>query len=441
MDFRFRGYWLVVIGVTLLILTVVVSAALAPDIGSAGGNDNRQTLVGSQGGGPGWHEYGSVYLLTGRDQTWREGSAGSYFDVTMTNNGTVLAGFMDGGYTKCGPYDPPCSRSGFRIIDPTPNPHVVSEYSFPVRDKKDSEVHDVERLPSGEYLMTDMEHERIFTLKNGSVTWQWNGRSFYDTPDDPTRSDWLHINDVDVIGDGRYLISVRNSNQLLIVQRGRGVVEVINEDTPKSGDASCRRSSQLADYDGDGDIRCGDPSVLDHQHNPQWLGDGAVLVADSDNDRVVELHRTANGEWRPVWTLGGAGGIAFKWPRDADRLPNGNTLITDTLNRRIVEVNSEGRVVWSTRTPRIPYEADRLPVGETVGGPRYDSGAASIAAPRSDVPILSSMLVLLRAIVPATPFWFDVPQLIVSLFSVTLMLVGGILHVRRRWLERPSRDH
>lgn len=198
-----------------------------------------------------------------------------------------------------------------------------------------------------------MEHERIFTVEGGEVTWEWNASSFYDAPPDPTTTDWLHINDVDVIDKGRYLVSVRNANQIVIVQRGSGVVDVINEDTSDTNDASCRGSGQLADYDRDGEVKCGDPTVLDHQHNPQWLGDGAVLVADSENDRVVELHRTTNGGWRPEWTLEGAGGIAFNWPRDADRLPNGNTLITDTLNRRIVEVNESGEVVWSVQTERI----------------------------------------------------------------------------------------
>ncbi|WP_458208597.1 aryl-sulfate sulfotransferase [Haladaptatus sp. NG-SE-30] len=416
----------------LLSTTLVVSAALAPDIGSAGGNGDRQTVVGSQGGGPGWHKYGSVYHLTGRNQTWREASAGSYFDVTKTDNGTVLAGFMDDGYQKCGPYDSPCARTGFRVIDPTPSPHVVSEYSFPVRNQKNSEVHDVERLQSGEYLVTDMEHERIFTVKNGTVTWQWNGSSFYDAPADPTKTDWLHINDVDAISDDRYLVSLRNANQLLIIERGNGVVEVINKDAKASDDGSCQKSGQLADTDGDGDIRCGDPTVLDHQHNPQWLGDGAVLVADSDNDRIVELHRTASGEWEPVWTVDSAGGVPLKWPRDADRLPNGNTHITDTLNKRIVEINASGRVVWSTQTPRIPYEADRLPVGETVGGPQHDGNTDSVVTQRRDVPILSTMLVVLRAIVPVTPFWFGIPQLVVSLVSGGLILVGSALHVRRR---------
>ena len=422
-----RGSYLILIGVGLFVLTLVSSALLAPAIGTASETDQTsRTLVGSQGGGPGWHEYGSVYLLNGTNTTWRESSADSYFDVTQTENGTVLAGFIDSGYTSCKPYESPCTRTGFRAIDPGQDTRVLSEYSFPVRTNKNSEVHDVERLQTGEYLVTDMEYERIFTVKNGEVTWQWNASSFYDAPQDPTTTDWLHINDVDVISTGRYLVSVRNANQLLVIERGEGVVDVINEDTTDSNDANCRKSGQLADYDNDGDIRCGDPDVLNHQHNPQWLGNGAVLVADSENDRVVELHRIENGSWEPAWTLDSAGDIAFNWPRDADRLPNGTTLITDTLNRRLVEVNESGRVVWSVQTDRIPYEADRLSVGEPVGGPRYTSDGGSAETPDKDVPVLSLLLVGLRAVIPSTPFWFREPQLGVTLVSVLLIVVGGV---------------
>lgn len=426
-----RGTILIASGILLLLGSLIISAALAPNIGTIGETtQNRQTLVGSQGGGSGWHKYGSIYLLNGTNVTWRESNADSYFDVTKTSGGTILAGFINSGYSTCGPYESPCTHTGFRVIDPRPNPRVRSEYSFPVRTKSNSEVHDVERLPSGEYLVSDMEHERIFTVKNGSVTWQWNASSFYDAPPDPTTTDWLHINDVDVIGEDRYLVSVRNANQLVIVERGEGVVDIINKDTTKTNDDNCRKSGQLADYDGDGDIRCGDPAVLNHQHNPQWLGEGAVLVADSENDRAVELHQAENGRWKPAWALERAGDVKFNWPRDADRLPTGNTLITDTLNRRIVEVNKSGAVVWSVQTKWIPYEADRLPVGESVGAPQYAPESSSISL-SDDVPVLSLLLVGIRAVIPSTPFWFREPQLGLTLVSMILIL-GGIVDRMRR---------
>lgn len=410
-------------GVALFVVMLLVSAALAPSLGSAAGTDgSRETLVGSQGGGPGLHDYGSVYLVNGSEMTWQLSDADSYFDVTQLDNGSVMAGFMDSGYTDCEPYDSPCVRTGFRIIDPGPNPEVLSEYSFPVRTRGNSEVHDVEKLPSGEYLMTDMDAERIFTVQDGEVTWQWNASSFYDAPDDPTRVDWLHINDVDRIGESRYLVSVRNANQLLVVERGDGkydsqVVEVINADpTPEDGP------------------RRGDSEILEKQHNPQWLDDGAVLVADSENGRVVELHRSnESGEWEVAWSLSEADGVSLRWPRDADRLDNGNTLVTDSLNSRIVEVNESGEMVWSYQTPRIPYEAERLPEGETAGGQRYD--VDENAGELNEIPVLSLLLRAAKSSYPL-PFWLSEVHVLLTLVSVGMVLSGGTLYlsefVRRR---------
>jgi hypothetical protein len=498
-----RGAAVVLLGVVLFAGTMAVGAATAPsrDVGGARPTHSPtptpgtppgtatetsprdvgdtatatrtlparpQTLVGMQGGGAGWHKFGSVFLLSGSEEVWREASADSYFDVTMLPNGSVMAGFMHSGYEDCGPYESPCTKTGFRIIDPDAGggPQVVSEYSFPVRSETNSEVHDVERLGPGRFLLTDMDRERIFEVTNGTVTWQWNASRLYDAPPDVTRRDWLHVNDVDVIGEGRYLVSVRNANQLVVVERGAGAVEVINAD-PGGDDASCTQRGQLDDFDGEdaGDVRCGDPAVLDHQHNPQWLGPGAVLVADSDNDRVVELHRTVEGDWEVAWRLASAGGIELDWPRDADRLPDGNTLVTDTLNRRVFEVTDSGEVVWSRPTERIPYEADRLPMGELAGAygtstpgetstppggggtatsspdgrtatatgdslPTGGDGGGGDGDGGDDVPGLSLALVGLRALFPKLPFWFGEFHLVVSAVATGLVVGGGIDHWR-----------
>jgi hypothetical protein len=410
-----RSTALVLTAVGLLVLTYGLGWALAPDIGTAAAADrSTRTLVGSQGGGAGLHDYGSVYLYENNTTAWREESADSYFDVTRLENGSVMAGFMHGGYEDCGPYEAPCTHTGFRIIDPTAasGPRVVYEYSFPVRTRANSEVHDVERLPSGEFLLTDMEHERIMTVRSGEVTWQWNASALYEPPADPTRTDWLHINDVDRIGDGRYLVSVRNANQLVVVQRGEGAVEVVNRDpTP---DEAPRR---------------GDESVLKRQHNPQWLSEDAVLVADSENNRIVELHRSDDGDWEVAWRLTSAEGVRFSWPRDADRLPNGNTLITDSANQRLVEVNETGAVVWSRKTPLIPYEAERLPAGETVGGPRYADGDGGDDPAAVELPVLSLLMQAIRTSVPI-PFWIGELHLAATLLSIGLLGAGGVARLR-----------
>lgn len=196
-------------------------------------------------------------------------------------------------------------------------------------------------LPSGNIVFADMERERIsiIDLEKRDVVWSWNASQYYEAPDDPTKTDWLHINDVDRIGDGRFLVSVRNANQLVIIERGQGVVEVINEN--------------------------GDEDVLNKQHSPQWLGENATLVADSDNRRVVEPHwNETTGTWEVTWSVSKVDGIRFDWPRDADRLPSGNTLITDSRNNRVVEVNENGNLVASYRTSPLLYEADLAPYAE-----------------------------------------------------------------------------
>ncbi|MFD1586972.1 aryl-sulfate sulfotransferase [Halorientalis brevis] len=394
------GYALIVAAIAGLALVVAASAATAPSQEVAKENTTA-TLVGIQGGGLGYHDYGSVQLVDESGQrVWGIANADSYFDVTGLDNGTVMAGFMDSGYTDCGPYESPCTHTGFRILDPNATDPVVFEYSYPVRTMTNSETHDVEQLSSGEFLVSDMDHERIYTVtRNGTITWQWKASSYYDAPEDPTKTDWLHVNDVDYLGSDRFLVSVRNANQLVIVERGEGVVDVVNEDR--------------------------DPDLLDKQHNPQWLAENAILVADSENDRIVELHRNgSDGEWFVAWGLQAANGLEFEWPRDADRLDNGNTLITDSRNKRVVEVTENGSVVWSTTFEYIPYEAERLPEGETVGGQVYNPAAGNVQLDSAGgIPVLTSLLSLVRAGYPI-PFWVSELHLLAVLVGLG-MLVGG----------------
>ena len=425
------GALLILISAVIVVGSLSISAVSSSDVGvSLSDNSSAErgrTLVGMQAAGR------ITQFDSDGDPLWKTGSDNvDYFDVTMLDNGTVLSGFIIENQQSCGEYEASCSRTGFRLIDPDPEPRVISEWSFPVRTKLNSEVHDANLLPSGEILMTDMDNERIFTVAaNGTVTWQWNGSQHYDAPPDPTRTDWLHINDVDRIGDGRYMVSVRNANQLLVVERGEGVVDVINEDETRGNDANCKRNNGLADYSNDsgGDVLCGDPETMDHQHNPQYLGPNAILVADSENDRVVELHKRGS-EWEVAWGVDSANGIGFDWPRDADRLPNGNTLITDTRNNRIVEVTQNGTTVWSTRTGIWPYDAERLPYGELLGSDRLPRMNATNDAPggegQSTLPLLERAHAGLSFVV-SLPTWFQPWHIGVIVIAGVLSCLGGVL--------------
>jgi hypothetical protein len=498
-----RGTALVAAGLVLLAGTLLASAATAPgpdttvptgspDPGDDGGAS--PTTAGERAGGPGdapatatpgpvsrgivvgvqgtgsYTSGGYVARWREGRREWRSSAADTYFDVTRLDDGRVLAAWMSADSRRCGDLPAPCARTGFVVLAEAGGAvETVESFSFPVRTPTNSEVHDVEAVPGGGYVLTDMDRERLLLVRDGAVVWEWRASTVYEPPPDPTRRDWLHLNDVDALGDGRFLVSVRNANQLLVVERhgdGGRVVETVNADRTDADDGACTGRGRLVDGDGDGDVRCGDPTVFREQHNPQWLGNGAVLVADSENDRVVELHRR-DGRWRPVWVLSGAAGRPFAWPRDADRLPGGTTLVTDSRGRRVVEVTEDGDVVrqWSTGAG-VVYEADRVGPGEPVGGPKYAVRSASgqpgsgsdppeygspdrpaPAGPLTPVhpdagrglPVLTDAARLLRAAFPWLPLWVGGVQVGLSAAALALVGVGTVVRWRDRGLPgRPG---
>jgi hypothetical protein len=76
-----------------------------------------------------------------------------------------------------------------------------------------------------------------------------------------------------------------------------------------------------------------------------FAGEGArILIADQFNNGVIEV--TPDKHVAHVGSGGGkTSGVAF-----ASRLGNGDTLITDSNNNRIVEGNSADKVVWQYAT-------------------------------------------------------------------------------------------
>jgi len=81
--------------------------------------------------------------------------------------------------------------------------------------------------------------------------------------------------------------------------------------------------------------------IFHHQHDPEILPDGNILVANHGKPhRAIEVDSKTD---KIVWQSAGFERDTVP-VRDADRLPNGNTLITGATE--IVEVTPEGEVVW-----------------------------------------------------------------------------------------------
>jgi hypothetical protein len=111
------------------------------------------------------------------------------------------------------------------------------------------------------------------------------------------------------------------------------------------------------------------------QHQPTFLANGNLLLFDNlgagpDRSRVLELD-PLTGE--TAWQYGGAREVDFfsKTLGSCQRLPNGNTLITESENGRALEVTPDGRIVWEFYNPHragdrgelvaVLFEMVRLP--------------------------------------------------------------------------------
>jgi len=290
-------------------------------------------------------------------------------------------------------------------------------------DMGSDDVHDVDRINETTFLVGDIAHPDSVYMVNvttGAVTWRWNASDYYDrSAGGSYPGDFTHLNDVEYVEGGLVAVSVRNMDSVVFLDPGEGVVE----HRPLGGD--------------------GEHETLYEQHNPDYIpaerGGPALLVADSENNRIVEYER-ADGEWERTWRWRDA---RMQWPRDADRLPNGHTLITDTHSDRVFEVDEDGEVVWETRFPG-PYEAERLDTGtESSGGPAASEADLSNRAP--DAGIATNAGYAVMSVVPPLvlhsalywlPAWITPIGATGLLFSASVLVLWGLGEGGRAALAR-----
>lgn len=91
------------------------------------------------------------------------------------------------------------------------------------------------------------------------------------------------------------------------------------------------------------------------------LPGGTVLVADPNTNSVYEVRPTGRTGGDIPWRM-----EDVQYPRDASRLDNGNTLVAEQYNRRVVEYDAKTRQpVWQMQT-EYPLSAQRLDNGNTL---------------------------------------------------------------------------
>lgn len=284
--------------------------------------------------------------------------------------------------------------------------------------------HDVDRLNQTHLVIADIVRDRVYMVntETNETTWQWNADTVYDITDGGGSGDWTHINDVEVLDDGRIMVSLRNLDQILFIEPGEGI----------------QKEWTLGEEN--------DHSVLYEQHNPDYIpvdrGGPAVVLTDSENGRVIEYQREG-GEWKVAWTWRDG---RLQWPRDADRLPSGHTLITDSHGDRVVEVDENGSVVWRVDI-EMGYDAERLGTGDESAGGHAAGSRTGAAPPATHQKGESNALVLqlkdplpdkpVNGLLFVSPGWVHFADLVVLFVALfTVLTWGSIEWYWKRTLTR-----
>jgi hypothetical protein len=315
-----------------------------------------------------------------------------------------------------------CTRNGVERVNLTTG-NVTEVYSRITPGKHSTRWHDADRIGEDRLLVADIAQDRAFVVNTTTerITWSWDAQTDYDTASGgPYPEDWTHINDVEYVqleGRETVMVSLRNQDQVAFIDMETGL-----------------RENWTLGADDDHD-------TLYEQHNPDYIppenGGPAVLVADSENGRVVEYQRV-NGSWEQSWEWRDQ---RMTWVRDADRLPNGHTLMTDSNGDRVLEVDEDGEVVWET-TVGFPYEAERLGTGdESTGG--QSAAALDIpnnvpdASDRNSVEEATTLLPksLVNSVAYLLPGWVGTVELVAALGLLAVVALWTVVEWRRRTIE------
>ncbi len=98
----------------------------------------------------------------------------------------------------------------------------------------------------------------------------------------------------------------------------------------------------------------------DGQHEARLLPGGDLMVADSPDDKDSRAQQIDMSTSTVVWSYGGGTDQPFASTArlSARRLPNGNTLLTESDAGRLIEVDEGGTVVWEYTNPPRAGQAD-----------------------------------------------------------------------------------
>lgn len=226
-------------------------------------------------------------------------------------------------------------------------------------------VHEAEIMPNGNVMVADTAGERVYELDiedPSRVVWEWNPKNVDDVNWTAYGESWdwsdealeyiqnkePETGDWTHINDAEWINGTRrgrNYDSILISIRNFDMVVEVNYSETKE---------IIWHY--------GEPTKkdkLNHQHNPDIRENGNIIICDSENHRIIEVdYETKQVVWEysPDFPEG-----KLRWARDCDDLGNGTYLITDSNNGRVFLLDRETKEILIEYGKDFliqPYEAD-----------------------------------------------------------------------------------
>jgi hypothetical protein len=251
--------------------------------------------------------------------------------------------------------------------------------------------------------ITDKRLEDDYILEvswDGEVLWEWLASDHLDEYgfsevarnaihraveyNEETQSfDWLHINSASYVGPNRWydegdrrfhpdnvIISAREANFIAIIERAGKIVwkmgpdfrtselhrklgQVIGQHHPHIIPKGLPGAGNLMVFDNGGSAGYGAP-------NP--VAPEGVNTLTRFSSRVIEFNPVT---FEKVWEYALPGRAAYQFfsrnVSSAQRLPNGNTMITEGADGRLFEVTAENEIVWEYVMPYFEAGANAFP--------------------------------------------------------------------------------
>jgi hypothetical protein len=164
--------------------------------------------------------------------------------------------------------------------------------------------------------------------------------------------DYLHTNTVNYIdAETAKHFDFATAGQLLVSMREPGIIAILDPDTEKVVWAI--RGPWVAQHD---------PDLLPNGHMLLFDNHGRYDSEGQEKSRVIEFDPHT---YNIVWEYAGDDKKPLhSTARSAqERLPNGNTLITESEGGRLIEVTPNGEIVWEfVNSVRGGKQGERLPV-------------------------------------------------------------------------------